>query len=430
MKKIILIITAIGLSIPGFSQEKYLTAARTALTKSNDLDEAKEDIDKAMASPGMQENPKALLTKGEIYIGLMGVEKYKPSHPYREGAQALIKLAELKPDYEKDETDIVLLTSAGLYYNDAITAYSNKGDTGRYAVSADLFKNVLRIRDLNGGKRYDRFPAMAMQRIDTVVAKTKMYLALCNYFTGKYADAVPLLVAAKDNPITKPTTNATYLYENLIDAYEKLKESDKELATIQEARAAFPDNTGLRNDELNYYMVTGKQDELVKKLEVEAAKDPTNAEMQFNIAIVYTGLANPKTGKKPDNRAELIAKAEDAFLKSVKIAPENPDYNYNLGGFYNNQAKEINDQMNAITGTSAAEQKKYDDLKVKRDALFEKALPYIEKAYNAYDAKAGSLKPAEKSAYSGSIQVLMQIYSIQSKMDKVDVLKKKINAIK
>jgi hypothetical protein len=340
----------------------------------------------------------------------------------------LIKLAELKPEYEADETDLFLLTSAGLYFNDAITAYSNKSDTGRYTASAELFRNVLRIRDLNGGKRYDKLPAMAIQRVDVdkAVAKTKMYLAYCSYFTGKYAEAIPLLVTAKDNPITK----STYIYEDLIDAYEKLKESDKELATIQEGRVAYPDDHGLRNDELNYYTVTGKQDELLKKLEVEAAKDPGNAEMECNFAIVYSGIANPKTGKKPDNRAELMGKADEAFQKALKIAPENPEYNYSIGGFYCNQAKEIIDQMNAITGASAAEQKKYDDLKAKRDALFEKTLPYVEKAYNLLDAKVGSMKAAEKNAYSGSIQVLMQIYAIQNKMDKVDVLKKKINAIK
>ena len=423
MKKLVLIIATLSISCAAFAQEKYVTSANVAL-KGGHMDEAKEQIDKAMSSPEMQEKPKALLAKGEIYLALMTVEKYRAANPYHEGAQALIKLAELKPDYEKEETDMFLLMSAGLYYNEAVTKYSNKSDSGRYNASAELFKNVLKIRDLNGGKRFEKFAGI--QRLDSAVAKTKMYLAFCSYFTGKYAEAIPMLIAAKDNPITK----STYIYEDLIDAYEKQKDMDKELATIQEARTAYPDDHGLRNDELNYYMITGKQDELVKKLEVEASKDPNNAEMQFNIGIVYNCLANPKTGKKPDNRAELLAKAEGAYQNAMKIAPDNADYNYNLGGFYNNKAKEINDQMNAITGTSAPEQKKYDDLKVKRDELFEKALPYVEKAYNSYDAKAGTLKAAEKNAYSSCIQVMMQIYSIQNKMDKVDVLKKKLNAIK
>ena len=423
MKKVVLIIATLSISCAAFAQEKYVTSANVAL-KAGNLDEAKEQIDKAMASPDMQEKPKALLSKGEIYFSLMGSEKYRASSPYREATEALMKLAELKPDYEKADVDQMLILSAALYYNDGLTKYQNKSDSGRYIAAAELLKYVVKIRDLNGGKRFEKFEKLG--RVDSAVAKAKMYLAFCSYFTGKYAEAIPMLIAAKDNPVTK----STYVYEDLIDAYEKLKDTDKELATIQEARAAYPDDHGLRNDELNYYVITGKQDDLVKKLEVEAAKDPNNAEMQFNIGIVYTGLANPKTGKKPDNRAELLAKAEGAYQNALKIAPDNADYNYNLGGFYNNKAKEINDQMNAITGTSASEQKKYDDLKVKRDELFEKALPYVEKAYNSYDAKAGTLKAAEKNAYSSCIQVLMQIYSIQNKMDKVDVLKMKLNAIK
>ena len=424
MKKIVFMAAILGIVQPAMAQEKYLTAARTALTKSHDLDEAKDDIDKAMASPEMQANPKALLTKAEVYFALMGSDKYKATNPYKEGTQALVKLADVKADYEKDEVDQLLIMSAALYYNEAVTKYQNKSDSGRYVSSAEAFKNVLVIRDLNGGKRFEKYDKIL--RVDTVVARTKMYLGFCSYFTGKYAEAIPMLTAAKDNPITR----ANYIYEDLIDSYEKLKESEKELAVIQEGRTMFPDDHGLRNDELNFYILAGKQDELAKKLEVEAAKDPDNADMQFNMAVVYTGMANPKTGKKPDNRAELLAKAETAFMKALKIAPDNPEYNYSIGGFYNNQAKVINDQMNDITGTSAAETKKYDDLKVKRDAFFEKAVPYMEKAYNVLDAKAGSLKANEKSAYTGSIQVLMQIYSIQNKMDKVDVLKKKMSAIK
>ncbi len=423
LKKIVFIVAIFGVARPAVAQEKYLTSAIVEMKKGN-LDEAKEDIDKAMASQEMQEKPKALLAKAQIYLSMQQTEKYKKSTMYQDASAALIKITEVKPDYETDQVNQFLLIAGALYFNDGVTKYSNKSDSGRYMAAAESFKNVLKIRELGGGKRFANFEMI--KAVDSaVISKAKMFLAYCYYFTGKYAEATPLLIEAKDNPVTK----STFEYEYLIDIYEKQKNMDLELATIQEGRAAFPNDIGLRNDELNYYMITGKQDELVKKLEIESAKDPNNAEMLFNIGIVCNGMANPKTGKKPDNRAELMAKAEDAYLKAVKIAPENPDYNYNLGGFYNNRAKEINDQMNAL-GTSAAEQKKYDDLKVKRDELFDKALPYMDKAYNFYDAKAATLKPAEKSAYSGSIQVLMQIYSIQNKMDKVDVLKKKINAIK
>ena len=50
MKKAILIIAAVGMSLPGIAQDKYVVSALTAL-KANNLEEAKTDIDKAMESP-------------------------------------------------------------------------------------------------------------------------------------------------------------------------------------------------------------------------------------------------------------------------------------------------------------------------------------------------------------------------------------------
>ncbi len=419
MKRVLLTTAVLGMTLTGIAQEKYVTGASMAIN-ANNIDEAKENIDKAMSNAEMQEKPKALFVKGEVYIAMMGVDKYKSASPYREGAQALMKLAEIKPEYEKEMVDLMLAGAGSLYFNDGVKKFGEgKTDPKNYTEAMDMFKNVLKIHDLNGGKRFEKFPMV--KKIDTTVARSSMYISLCNYYAKNYADAIPQLVAAKDNPITK----ANYLYEDLIDAYEKTKEMDKALAVIQEARAAYPADQNLRNDELNYYMMTGKQDDLMKKLEVEAAKDPTNSELMFSLAIVYTGMANPKTGDKPANAAELMKKADAAYLGALKLAPENADLNYNYGAMLNNDAKEINDQMNAL-GTSKAEMQKYDVLKAKRDALFDKALPYVEKAYTLLDPKAATLKGSEKNSYTGSLKVLSQIYTIQNKTDKLNEIKKKM----
>lgn len=416
MKRILLTTAVLGITLTGIAQEKYVTSANVAL-KAQNLDEAKENIDKAMASPEMQEKPKALLAKGEIYMSLMASEKYRNAFPYRDAAQALIKLAEVKPDYEKDDVDQMLIIAGALYYNDGVGKYTSKS----YADAVPLFKNVVKIHELNGGKRFEKFPRV--KSIDSAAARASMYIALCIYSSKNYSEAIPLLVAAKDNPMTK----SSYLYGILIDAYRQANDKDKELATIQEARVAFPADQNFRNDELNYYIISGKQDELLKKLEAESAKDPGNAEFLFSIGIVYTGMANPKTGAKPANRQELLNKAEDAYQKALKLAPDNADMNYNYGAMFNNEAKELNDQMNAL-GTSAKEMKQYDELKVKRDALFNKALPYVEKAYNLLDPKAATLTGSEKNSYSGSLLMLSQIYSIQNKMDKYKEVKDKMKA--
>jgi len=141
-------------------------------------------------------------------------------------------------------------------------------------------------------------------------------------------------------------------------------------------------------------------------------------------------MANPKDGKKPANAADLAAKSEDAFLRALKIAPDNAAYNYNLGALYYNQGTELNDQMNAITGSSAADNAKYDGLKVKRDAMFGKSMPYFEKAYNTLRANAANLSADDKNTYKSSMIALKEVYARQNMLDKSKAIKAEYDSFK
>jgi len=417
MKKTILIIATLGISFSGMAQDKYVTSAREDIGK-QDFDNAKEDIDKAMASPETKEKPKALLTKAQIYMQLQAVDKYKSSNPYKEATQTLFKLAEVKPDYERATVDQLFLISTSYHYNDGVKTYNDK----KYADASELMKTVINIHDLDDGKR---FAKIVNPKLDTLLASAYQVMANCAYFTGQYEEAIPILVKVKSNPITRTPS----VYECLIDSYHRLKNSTDELATIEEGRKAFPDDVTIRNYELNYYIISGKQDEVVKKLEEAAIKEPKNADIQFNIATTYLQMANPKDAPAPANAAELSQKAEDAFKRTIVLAPDNPDYNYNFGALYFNQATTFNNQMNAITGTSDADQKKYDNLKVQRDALFAKATPYFEKAYDVLSKNEKDLRGDEKQIYKSTLLALKEVYARQNKLDKSAEMKKKYEAL-
>lgn len=415
MKKTILMIAAFGISVSAIAQDKYVTTALTALKQGN-YEEAKENIDKAMLSPETKEKPKALFAKVQVYDQLQNIEKYKETHPYREEAATLIKLAEIKPDYEKALVDQGLIHCAYLYFNDGVKANNDR----KYAEAAEFMKNVVKIHDVNGGKRFEK-----AKGFDTVAANANLIVANTSYYQGKYAEAIPLLISVKNNPITQTAS----VYESLIKAYNEEKKSAEAFATIQEARKQFPNDVILRNVELNYYIASGKQEELVKKLEEAATKEPDNADIQYNLATTYLGMATPKDGKKPANAAELITKSESAFQNALKLVPDNAVFNYNFGAYYFNQGTDYNDQMNAITGTSAADQKKYDELKAKRDGFFVKSLPYFEKSYSLLSVNESSLKGEDKTTYKNTLMALNRIYNMQSKLDKAAEMKKKSDAI-
>jgi hypothetical protein len=419
MKKLLLIAAAAGFSFHGLAQEKYVVSALSDL-KENHLDDAKANIDKAMEGD-TKDKPKTLYAKAQIYEALQMSDKYKASNPYREGVKSAIKLVETKPDYEKSGVDQLLLFGAANYYNDGVNAYNNM----KYADAADCMSNVIKIHDIDGGKRVESLVGK-MRNVDTIYAQACQIYAKSVYFQNKYDEAIPLLVKAKNNPITQNTS----VYECLIDAYTKQKNTTQALATIQEARSKFPDDVTIRNYELNYYINSGQQSEMSKKLEEAAAKEPNNPDIMFNLATTYLSMANPGGDKpKPANASELYAKAEDAFSKTLKLAPDNAIYNYNFGTMYYNQATDLNSQMNAITGTSDADQRKYDGLKAQRDDLFNKSLPYFDKANTLFSAKESDLKGDDRKTYKYTLQALMQIYNIQSKLDKAADMKKKYESL-
>ncbi len=327
--------------------EKYVTSANDALNDKH-IEEAKQDIDRAMMRPEVNEKPKTLYVKAQIYLSLQTLEKYKSINPYREAAQTLLKLVQVKPRYEKETVDISLLNCAFFYFNDGVRAFNSK----QYPEAIDYLNNVLKICGLDDGKRFKESPSA--KQLDTVTANAVLTIANSYYLSGKYAEAIPMLVKSKDNPITK----SAIVYQFLCYSYNKQNDGKNEFAALQEGVAAYPRDVALRNDELNYYIKSGRQDEILKKLEETAVLDSNDADIQFNLATAYLSVARPKAGQRPANEAEFVAKSENAFLHALRRSPDNAGYNYNLAALYFNLGFDVNDQMNAIGGTSKEEQKK------------------------------------------------------------------------
>ncbi len=398
------------------SPDKYVVAANDALNSGN-LDEAKQDIDRAMESPEVNSKPKTLFVKAQIYMSLQTMAKYKDLNPYREAAQSLFELVNAKPKYEKPSVDISLLNCAFYYYNDGARAFNER----KYKEATECLNNVLKIYNLGDGKRFAE--SAAAKQLDTVAASATLTLANSYYALADYNMAIPMLVAAKNSPITK----GPMVYKFLTSAYNKTANQKEEFAALQEGRAAFPEDVMLRNDELNYYIKLGKQDEIVKKLEESAAADPNDADIQFNLATAYLAMAMPKQGPRPANEADLVAKSEQAYMHALKVSPNNAVYNYNFGSLYFNLGSDVNTQMNAVSGMSKEEQKKYDALKAKRNDLLAKAMPYFEKSLTLFAPDGKTIPNEDKESFKTALQALRDIYTLQNKMDKVQDIKLRLD---
>ena len=110
-----------------------------------------------------------------------------------------------------------------------------------------------------------------------------------------------------------------------------------------------------------------------KKLVSEALSlEPNNIDLLFNLGVVAAEANN-------------VEEAKMYYDKAIKIDPTYTRAYMNMAALILDQEQGIIDIMNGL-GTSAADNKKYDELKEKRTQLYKDAIPYLASAFE-YDPK-------------------------------------------
>lgn len=429
MKKAILLVSSLSVSIFGWAQKQNIQTASNYL-KDNDYAKAIEYINMATADPTTKDNPKAWFVRGSIYMQMQNDTSKKAEKPFKEAGISYMKVAQLDSKYEKDFITDALKSIAYAYYNDAATAYNKKN----YDEVFSSAKSFIDIYNIDGGKRYND------RNFDTLASDALILQAFGAYYAKKYDDALPVLLNLKSHPIGKKPE----VFIALADIY-KIKNSQNEmLSVLEEGRALYPDNVTIRNEELNYYILSGKQETLLKKLEDAVAKDPNSVELLSSVANTYNRMAFPtdangKEQPKPTNYLELLAKAEGYYNKLISVQPENGSYIADLGIMHYNQAMDYIKQMNEAAelgnkAKAAADKKKHEDaynqLSTMRDAAYDKAIPSLEKSVSILEPKLASLSQDDKFSYQSALIALKEIYARRNNMDKSGVYKAKLEALK
>ena len=97
----------------------------------------------------------------------------------------------------------------------------------------------------------------------------------------------------------------------------------------------------------------------------EAAQlDPNNADLHYNIGVINMQQGNNIEARK-------------AFEQALKIKPKYADATLNLSTTYINEGNALVEQMNSL-GNSAADTKRFNELRDQKEALFKKAAEVLE----------------------------------------------------
>ncbi len=146
--------------------------------------------------------------------------------------------------------------------------------------------------------------------------------------------------------------------------YIALKDNERALVAIKEAKKVTPNDYGLLVDEANVYFAMGNKTKFKEKLEEAVKLNPTDPMLHYNIGVMKMELK--------DNEAAIRS-----FNKAIELKPDYTDAYNNIGAAILAKAKPIVEKMNQNLNNF----KKYDQLQAQQLEVYREALPFFEKVY-------------------------------------------------
>lgn len=438
MKRILFLIAFAQIAFASIAQKQNIQSAINYL-KEDDIVKAKKMIEDAVNNESTKGNAKAWMLRGIIYqailtpkeimpkmvfmlnenlynIDLATANELKTANPnaFSEAIESYKKVVSLDPKYNKDELTPLVTSLLFFSYNAGISLMNQS----QYNEALKAFDYGISIIELDNSKLWK-----GSASIDTISANCKMYKGYCYYQMGKEDEAIPYLEEAIKNPISQ---NAD-LYIMLSEVYEHKNNDAKWSETMKAAKAKHPNDKRILNNEINYYIKSGKAEESITKLKEGIAADPKKGDLYILLGQTYYSMANPtdKSGKalaRPANAADLEKDALSNYEKAIQLDPNDYYPQFYIGILYYNNAKMLTDEMNK------ADDKKYKELEPKRNEYIQKAITYLAKSKSILEAE----KKIEenKENYKTTISGLMQGYMILDQNEKSAEMQKILNSIK
>ncbi|RMG78691.1 MAG: DUF3808 domain-containing protein [Bacteroidetes bacterium] len=374
-KKIITGLFLIGLTSTSVAQKAKVTSTYNYL-KYGEIDKAKEAIDAAAQHPSTQAMAKTWFYRGQVYQQIYASQDPKIKSLAENALEEAIKSYTEALKYDTRKIDVNQLNQnlsklAYASFDEGVNAYNQKN----YSEAAKYFEQAYNVNQKFG-----------------VTDSLALYNAALAY--EKAGDA------EKAEKLYRKTIEIGYggakPYIDLMEMYMAAGKEDEAVAILKEARAKYPKDGMLLTQETNIYLKAGKKEEALKNLNEAIAADPNNPTFYFARGAIYNELGE-------------LDKAIEDYKKAIELDEKYFDAYYNLGALYFNQAAEYFNKIQTITDNT-----KYQEEKKKADEMFQKALPYLEKAHE--------LNPSDKP----TMQSLKQLYVRTGNMEKYNEMKEKL----
>lgn len=419
MKKLLTLVLLLAITTMSFAQKDEIKAIEKALKDANFAD-AKIAVTSAEALVGSMDDK----MKSKFYF-------LKAQSLYANGAgsdtdiDAAITSLNMVKDIESamgklkytEEANEMTASMMNSFLTNANEAFTNK----QYKAAAKGFEKVYKMSPKDTLYLYYAASSAVTDRdYDTALEyyiqlKNMGYTGIqMNYYAKNVETGVEEAFPSKDTRDLSVKLSKTHIdprneksksklaeiVKNIALIYVSQGENEKALGAMADARAENPDDLGLLLSEANVYLKMGNREKFKALMEEATQKDPNNAELQYNLGVLAAEANN-------------VDESIKYYEKAIAIDPSYVDAYTNLAVVILQGESDIVEEMNSL-GTSAADNKKYDELKEKRTGLYRKAVPYLEKALEL------------RKTNIDAARTLMNIYSALGETDKFKAMRARI----
>ena len=382
MKQIRLFLILMLIVSVAFAQKDKTPKVEKAkvLLDKGEVAEAQQIIDAAIKHEKTIDKVKTWYYRGLIYESIYNSEdpaiKGLSDNSFEEAAKAFLKVQELDSEtgtyYVFSDQRIVALYSSA--FNAAAEAYQSgdyEGAIGYFDMVKLVFPNDTAAWQYSG---------YAAQQLDD----NELALKNFNYLA--------------DNNMADVNVhrNIIYMYRAVIN------DTTAALEAAERARAQYPEDHDLKQDEITLLIMTNQIDEAKEKLNAAIENDPDNYILYYEMGYIY----------------DATEQYDEAITWYEKCLEKNPEYFealYNLGVNKYNQGAEILKEAQEMDLETYKKEGKA--VEAKANDVFILAVPYFERAHE--------VKPDDIS----TLQTLQTLYALMKEYDKVNEVKAKLEAL-
>ncbi|MEM9001409.1 MAG: tetratricopeptide repeat protein [Bacteroidota bacterium] len=394
MKTRIVILLALAISMSGFSQKNEIKAAEKSL-KGGDAMAAKSSLESIASSidgADVKLQAQYYFLKGRIYTDLAQKGDATAYQPAIKAYNKVISIEESGKGKYTTEVRQKLDQMTTELVNSAVEDNSNKSykDAAEklymaYKLSpSDTIYLYYAASSAVNGAHYDESLKYYNELKDLGYDGSGVEYTAVNVETGEVEtldkNTRDLYVKAgthKDPNEKRTPSKKPEIIKNIALIYQQEGKNDEALAAYDDAIANNPNDVNLVLNKANLHYTMGEKEKFKELMSKASEMAPDNPDLLYNIGVI-----NMEQGNLEEARA--------AYRKALEIDPNYVNAQLNLSTSYVDEGNGLIDEMNSL-GTSRADTARYEELKQKKDELFQEGAKILEAALKTSPDNEGIL---------------------------------------